>query len=395
MYPTNFTRRWKHVDYALIAVVLMICSVSLYTISSATHAFEPGHSMTFVYKQLGAIVVGLLAMIGIARLNLRSLLANIEWAYWFNIVLLIAVFFTPEVNGAHAWIALPGGFAIEPSEYFKIIFVLMIVKFLTPEEMIDLERLSAQKRYARLAAYGAIGLFLILIEPELGQTMMILSAVGSVLFVHLPRKAFLYLFGTLLGFCIVFYSAAFLLPDQTLHALDTLKQKGVLKEHQYGRFETFIHPEDSLAGDGFQVYQAKVAIGSGQLIGKGLFHGSQTQGDWVPEQQTDFIYSVIGEETGFVGSSLVVTLYLLLAYRIVSVGLHATSRSGMYLCTMIAGMFTCQVFENIGMSLQLVPMTGVTLPFISYGGSSLLTNFILIGLVLNIRGQRAGLSFSS
>jgi rod shape determining protein RodA len=222
---------------------------------------------------------------------------------------------------------------------------------------------------------------------------MILSALVVVLFVHLPPKWFWGFFITGLAAVFAFYFFCFAYQNQTLHFLEGLVHKHILAEHQFQRFQTFIHPEEDLAEEGYQVYEAKVAIGSGQLFGKGLYHGSQTQGNWVPEQQTDFIFSVIGEELGFVGSVVLIFLYFLMLYRIVMNGLKSPDRTGMYITTMVAGMFAFQIFENIGMSLQLMPMTGVTLPFISYGGSSILTNCMLMGIVLNVRYRRRKIRF--
>lgn len=390
----NRNLRWlKDLDLFLIFVIAAICCMSLLAVSSATHTI-PGGSKPFVIKQMVWMLIGFSVMIWFMKLDLRLIVRNLEIAYWINIVLLVLVFFTHPINGAHAWISLPGGIALEPSEFFKVIFVLMLAKYLANEQEDDNgKRRENWKSYMLIIAYGILGLALILKEPELGQTLMILSALVVVLFVHLPPKWFWGFFLTGAAAIFAFYFFCFAYQNQTLHFLEGLVNKHVLAEHQFQRFQTFIHPEDDLAGEGYQVYEAKVAIGSGQLFGKGLYHGSQTQGNWVPEQQTDFIFSVIGEELGFVGSVVLVFLYFLMLYRIVMNGLKSPDRTGMYITTMVAGMFAFQIFENIGMSLQLMPMTGVTLPFISYGGSSILTNCMLMGIVLNVRYRRRKIRF--
>ncbi|KEO83152.1 FtsW/RodA/SpoVE family cell cycle protein [Tumebacillus flagellatus] len=392
---SSYKVRWfKDLDIFLILVVLALCVASFLAISSATHSADGG-SKSYVIKQMIWCGVGFCVMIFLIRTDYRNLTRYVEIGYWVSIVLLIVVFFCPPIKGAHGWIPL-GGFALQPSEFFKVVFILMMAKYLANEqEDEEGRRPDPMRNYLFLGAYSLLAIGLIVIEPDLGQTMMMMSIVGSAMFVHLPPKAFWSIAGVIALILGAVITAVFLYPDQFLELLDMLVKKGLLEPHQYGRFETFIYPERDLGGLGYQVYQAKVAIGSGQLFGKGLYQGSQTQGSWVPEQQTDFIFTVIGEELGFVGSVAVIFLFFLMIYRIVANGLQAGDRTGMYICAMVSGMFTLQIFENIGMSLQLMPMTGVTLPFISYGGSSILTNFILIGIVLNIGLRRRKLSFVS
>lgn len=386
---TYHSRWYKDLDLFLIFVVLAICAASVVAISSATHTSGNGYAI----KQMAFIGIGLVAMIFFIRTDYRLLVRHVEIPYWFVIALLIIVMFLPEVNGAHGWIPI-GPFSLQPSELFKVVYVLMMAKFLANEDEDENgHRPDPMRNYLFLAAYGILGIGLIVIEPDLGQTMIIMALIASAMFIHLPSRLFWILALVAAVFIGIFFTLVAVYPDETLAALETWKDKGILENHQYLRFATFIHPENDLAGDGYQVYQAKVAIGSGQLFGKGLYQGSQTQGNWVPEQQTDFIFTVIGEELGFVGSVAVIFLYFLMFYRIIMNGLRAGDRTGMYICAMVAGMFTFQLFENIGMSLQLMPMTGVTLPFISYGGSSVLANFMLIGIVLNIGFRRRKLSF--
>jgi len=392
----SYKWRWyKELDLFLIFVVIAICCASFVAISSATHSFEGGGT-SFVIKQMVFVLIGIGLMIGLIRTDYRMLVRHVEFSYWGNIALLIVVLFTDPINGAQAWIQLPGGFSLQPSEFFKVVFILMMAKYIANEqEDDDGNRPDPMRNYLLIGAYGMLGIGLIVIEPDLGQTMILMAVIGSALFVHLPPRLFWSAAGVASVGVTAFAVGCFMYPDQVLAFLDKLAKKGILAKHQYGRFETFIYPERDMADQGYQVYQAKVAIGSGQLTGKGLYQGSQTQGSWVPEQQTDFIFSVIGEEFGFIGSVLVIFLFFLLIYRIIANGLSAPDRTGMYICAMVGGMFAFQIFENIGMSLQLVPMTGVTLPFISYGGSSVLTNFILLGIVLNIGFRRRSLRFGS
>lgn len=392
---SSYKVRWfKDLDLFLILVVLALCVASLLAISSATHSMDGG-SKSYVIKQLIWCVVGFGIMIFLIRTDYRHLTRYVEVAYWVMILLLVVVFFFPAINGAHGWIPL-GGFALQPSEFFKVVFILMMAKYLANEqEDEEGRRPDPLRNYLLLGVYSVLAIGLIVVEPDLGQTMILMSIVAAAMFVHLPARTFWTLMSIAVVVLGVVVVAVFLYPDQFLQFLDLFVKKGILEPHQYNRFVSFIYPERDLGGTGYQVYQAKVAIGSGQLFGKGLYQGSQTQGSWVPEQQTDFIFTVIGEELGFVGSVAVVFLFFLMVYRIVANGLQAGDRTGMYICAMVAGMFTLQIFENIGMSLQLMPMTGVTLPFISYGGSSIMTNFMLLGIVLNVGLRRRKLSFVS
>ncbi|HEU4965429.1 MAG TPA: FtsW/RodA/SpoVE family cell cycle protein [Bacilli bacterium] len=388
----NKARWYRDLDILAILTVVALCMASFLAISSATHSIDGGTS--YVVKQMVFAGVGFVAMLWLIRIDYRFLVRYAEILVGVLIALLIVVLFMPEINGAHGWIILPGGFSLQPSEFFKIAFILLMGKLLANEqEDEDGKRPDPLRNYLFLIGYGILGIGLIVIEPDLGQTIVLMSILGAAMFVHLPPKWFWSLVSLFLVFGILFGVCAFVFPDEFLHILDVIRDKGLLEDHQYERFESFIYPERDLANQGYQVYQAQVAIGSGQLFGKGLYQGSQTQGNWVPEQQTDFIFSVIGEELGFVGSVAVIFLFFLLVYRIITIGMQANDRTGMYICAMVAGMFAFQIFENIGMSLQLVPMTGVTLPFISYGGSSVLTNFILIGIVLNIGFRRRKLRF--
>lgn len=390
---SSYKARWyRDLDIMTILVVMALCMASFLAISSATYSIDGGKS--YVVKQMIFAGAGFVGMLWLIRLDYRLLVRYAEIFFWIMIVLLIVVLFMPAVNGAHGWILLPGGFSLQPSEFFKVAFILLMAKLLANEqEDEDGYRPDPVRNYLLLGAYGLLGIGLIVIEPDLGQTIVLLSVVGAAMFVHLPPKWFWILMGVFLAGAAVFGMLAFVFPDQFLTGLDVIRDKGLLEDHQYNRFESFIYPERDLANNGYQVYQAQVAIGSGQLFGKGLYQGSQTQGNWVPEQQTDFIFSVIGEELGFVGSVVVIFLFFLLIYRLITIGMAANDRTGMYICAMVAGMFSFQIFENIGMSLQLVPMTGVTLPFISYGGSSVLTNFILIGIVLNVGFRRRRMRF--
>jgi len=387
--------RWyKDIDLFLIIVVLALCAFGVLALSSATRSFESG-SVTYVVKQLIFGGIGFLAMLWLIRTDYRGLVRYVEFGYWACIVLLIVVFFMPAVNGAHGWIPL-GGFSLQPSEFFKIIFILLTAKLLANEqEDEEGRRPDPLRNLLFLIGYGVLGAGLILVEPDLGQTMILLAIAATAMFVHMRGRVFWIVFLIVMVLVLAFFAVRIAYPDQLLSVMKALMDYGILEQHQYDRFEIFVCPECNLAEDGFQVFQAQVAIGSGQLFGKGLYHGSQTQGNWVPEQQTDFIFTVIGEELGFVGSVAVIFLFFLLIYRIIANGLAASDRTGMYICAMIAGMFTFQIFENIGMSLTLMPMTGVTLPFISYGGSSIITNFMLMGIVINIGVRRRKLSFVS
>lgn len=378
-------RHIRDFDFILVLTLIGISIISSLAVYSAT-AQRPGLHNIF-QKELLWQVLGYTIMILFVLVDYRIFTNNrLLWiGYGFSLFLLVMVLFFPAVNGQKSWIPLPG-FALQPSEFSKLFVVMGIADYMARRQEEDVA--------FRLKDYGMIGgillvpMSLILMEPDLGQTLVILGMFSAMLIMFLDRKPLIIL-GSIATLIVgVYVSAIAIFPQQTIHFAEKLP----LKEYQKMRIISLVDPEYNVDFS-YQLVQAKIAIGSGQLFGRGLLNGSQTQGAFVPEQQTDYIFSAIGEELGFIGASLLLFLFFLLFYRMLRIAMTAGDAFGSYFIGGAMGMFGFQIFENIGMNLTLMPATGVTLPFVSYGGSSLLTNFAVMGIILSIAIRRRRLRF--
>jgi rod shape determining protein RodA len=270
-----------------------------------------------------------------------------------------------EVNGAKAWIALPGGFQIQPAELAKITIIIGMSMILS-ERTHDSDGPSSADVLQSLVI-AAIPVLLIILQPDMGTILIISAAVVTIIAVSgAPARwvTALLLLAVLGGFVAV--------------------KAGVVSEYQVNRLQTFVDPTADTQGAGYQLRQARITVGSGGLVGTGLFNGPQTNGRFVPEQQTDFIFTVAGEELGFVGSSFILLCFTLFFIRAFAIAKRTTDLFGRLVCVGVIAWFAFQTFENIGMAMGLVPMTGVPLPFMSYGGSSMFANLIGLGLIQNV-----------
>ena len=269
------------------------------------------------------------------------------------------------VNGARAWISLPGGFQIQPAELAKISIIVGISMILS--EKLDKDKDPTDLDVVKAIGIAAIPLLLILFQPDLGTVLIISAAILAIIGTSgAPTR---WVVGLLLVAVI-----------GGLFAIKT----GMVSEYQVKRLQSFVDPTADPEISGYQLRQSRITIGSGGLIGKGLFNGPQTNGRFVPEQQTDFIFTVAGEELGFLGSGFILICFGLIFYRAFLIAKRTSDLFGRLVCVGVVAWFAFQTFENIGMTMGLVPMTGVPLPFISYGGSSMFANLIAIGLLQNV-----------
>ena len=276
-----------------------------------------------------------------------------------------------EINGARAWIALPGGFQIQPAELAKIAIIIGMSMILSERTHDSNEPTS--KDVLQALAIAAIPVILIILQPDMGTILIIAASVVTIIAVSgAPARwvVGLLLLAVLGGFVAV--------------------KAGVISEYQVNRLQTFVDPNADTQGAGYQLRQARITVGSGGLLGTGLFNGPQTNGRFVPEQQTDFIFTVAGEELGFIGSGFILLLYLILLMRAFSIARRTSDPFGRLVCMGVIAWFSFQLFENIGMTLGLMPMTGVPLPFISYGGSSMFATLIGFGLLQNVHARLRG-----
>jgi rod shape determining protein RodA len=325
----------------------------------------------YLKRHILNILIGALLAYGTTLIDYRLLRAYAPILWLISIIGLIAVFIPgigEEVNNSNAWISLPGGFQLQPAELAKIAIIIGIAMVLsdrdqTQNDPTDLDVVKA-------LAIAAIPVFLIVLQPDLGTILIISAAVVAMIGVSGARP--IWVVGLLLLAVVGGFTAV---------------KTGAVSEYQVARLQSFIDPTSDPQATGYQIRQSRITIGSGGFFGKGLFEGPQTSGRFVPEQQTDFIFTVAGEELGFVGCSLILFLYLLIFIRAFIICRQSRDLFGRLVCIGVIAWFIFQSFENIGMAMGLMPMTGVPLPFLSYGGSSMFANLIGIGLLQNVHAR--------
>ncbi|WP_026092417.1 FtsW/RodA/SpoVE family cell cycle protein [Calidifontibacillus oryziterrae] len=384
---------YQQIDVALIMIVILLGVVSLIAIYSIQPSLPAKlQNINFVAKQIQWYVIGFVAIVVTMIIDFDRF-KNFSWyLYGLGILLLVGleVFegtdLAPVKNGAVSWYDLPFIGNFQPAELMKIFLIILLSKIIAKHnEIHPTNRTVKDDLYlvGKLLGVSIIPLALILRQPDLGTSIVLAAIIGSLLLVSGIRWRVLFgMVSTVIAFIGVLVFIYFKNPDFILTY--------ILKKHQMDRFYGWLAPHEFASSYGFQLIKSLVAIGSGQLEGKGLMNGQV----YFPEAHTDFIFAVIGEQFGFIGASIVISLYFLLIYRMIHTALESHDPYGSYLCTGVIGMITFQVFQNIGMTVQLMPITGLTLPFISYGGSSLLTSMIAIGIVLNVRSRTKKYMFS-
>jgi rod shape determining protein RodA len=317
------------------------------------------------------ILIGSLLAYGTTLIDYRLLRAYTP-IIWLVAVIGLVIVLIPglgaEINGARAWIALPGGFQIQPAELAKIAIIVGIAMILADrdnaqEDPTDLDVLKA-------LAIAAVPVLLIVAQPDLGTVLIICAAILAMIGASgAPSR---WVVGLLILAIVGIFTAV---------------QTGAVSQYQIARLQSFVDPSADPQSTGYQLRQSRITIGSGGILGKGLFNGPQTNGRFVPEQQTDFIFTVAGEELGFIGCSVILALYLLFFIRAFAICRRSSDLFGRLVCIGVIAWFSFQAFENIGMTMGLMPMTGVPLPFLSYGGSSMFANLIGVGLLQNVHSR--------
>ena len=364
-------------DPVLTAVVGLLLFVGTLLVWAATRDWYTRNGLDGQYylkRHIINILIGLVLAYGVTVIDYRLLRAYTPFLWGAGVLGLVIVLIPglgAEINGAKAWIALPGGFQIQPAELAKIAIIIGMSMILS-ERSHDSDGPTTRDVLQSLAV-AAIPVLLIILQPDMGTVLIISAAVVTIIAVSgAPARwvTALLLLAVLGGFVAV--------------------KAGVVSEYQVNRLQTFVDPTADTQGAGYQLRQARITVGSGGLIGTGLFNGPQTNGRFVPEQQTDFIFTVAGEQLGFIGSGAILILYLILLMRGFSIARRTNDPFGRLVCTGVIAWFAFQIFENIGMTLGLMPMTGVPLPFISYGGSSMFATLIGIGLLQNVHARLRG-----
>ena len=364
-------------DPVLTAVVGLLLFIGTLLVWAATRDWYTRNGLDGQYylkRHIINIMIGLVLAYGTTVIDYRLLRAYTPFLWGAGVLGLIIVLIPglgAEINGAKAWIALPGGFQIQPAELAKIAIIIGMSMILS-ERSHDSDGPTSRDVLQSLAI-AAIPVLLIVLQPDMGTILIITAAVVTIIAVSgSPARwvAGLLLIAVIGGFVAV--------------------KAGVISEYQVNRLQTFVDPNADTQGAGYQLRQARITVGSGGLIGTGLFNGPQTNGRFVPEQQTDFIFTVAGEELGFLGSGAILILYLILLMRAFSIARRTNDPFGRLVCTGVIAWFAFQIFENIGMTMGLMPMTGVPLPFISYGGSSMFATLIGVGLLQNVHARLRG-----
>ncbi|HET7246907.1 MAG TPA: rod shape-determining protein RodA [Streptosporangiaceae bacterium] len=362
----------RHVDWILILAVLALSLIGTLLVWSAT---APGLSQAganpraYLEKQLLVVAIGLIMMAGVSLIDYRVLRMIAPFAYAAGLLGLLVVLspLGTTINGSHSWIPLPGGFQIEPSEYAKIGLIMMIALIFGSAERSP--RPGARPLALAVACTVPV-IGMVLAEPDLGVAVIIVAISGGMIALS----------GVGLRWLVPLVGAG------ALGLLAVLKLH-LLKAYQVGRLTSFLHPSADPSGTGYQAFQAKIAIGSGGMFGQGLFHGQLTAGSFLGSysfQGTDFIFAVAGEELGFAGCATIVVLLGLVIFRAVRIAARADDAFGLLVAAGIAVWFAAQAFINIGMTIGIAPVTGLPLPFVSYGGSALFADMIAIGVLQSI-----------
>ena len=368
----------RHLDWLLIAAVLALCVLGTLLVWSAT---QPGQLQAglspraYLYKDTAWFGIGLVLMVAVSLLDVRRIRAWAPAAYGLALLALLAVLspLGSSVNGAKAWINLPGGFQVEPSEFAKLGLVLICA--LTLSRLGDGGKRPLLREVLLAIACAAPLAGLVVKEPALGVALVLLATLVGMIALSGLRLRWL---------------AALAAAGAGAGAL-ALKVH-VLKSYQLQRFTSFTNPSANLAGTGYNAQQAKIAVGSGGLTGHGLFHGSLIAGNFVPSQSTDFIFTVAGEELGFAGCIAIVVLLGVVITRALRIAARADDQFGTLVAGGIAVWFAFQTFVNVGMTIGLTPITGLPLPFISYGGSAAFADMIAIGILQSVHRKRTGLA---
>ncbi|MEW2246005.1 rod shape-determining protein RodA [Streptomyces sp. NPDC006975] len=368
----SLTRR---LDWPVLLAALALSLLGSLLVFSATRnrtELNQGDPYFFLLRHLMNLGIGLALMIATLWLGHRALRNIVPILYGLSVLLALVVL-TPlgaTINGQRNWLVI-GGFSIQPAEFLKVTIILGMAMLLAARVDAGDKLYPDHRTVAQSLGLAAVPCLILLLMPDLGSVLAMVAIILGVLLASGASNR--WVFGLLLAGaigCVAIWQ---------LHILD---------EYQINRFAAFANPDLDPAGVGYNTNQARIAIGSGGLMGAGLFHGSQTTGQFVPEQQTDFVFTVAGEELGFVGAGLIIVLLGVVLWRACRIARETTELYGTIVAAGIVAWFAFQAFENIGMTLGIMPVTGLPLPFVSYGGSSMFAVWVAVGLLQSIKVQR-------
>ncbi|MGA0112946.1 MAG: rod shape-determining protein RodA [Candidatus Nanopelagicaceae bacterium] len=358
-------------DRTLNISVLLLLLMGIILVYAATRDWFASNGLDpeyYLKRQLINVIIGIALAYGTTIIDYRLLRAYTPVVWGLGVLGLIIVLIPglgSTVNGARSWISFPGGFQIQPAELAKISIIIGMALILS--ERIANNDAPTNKQVVQSLGVAAVPVLLIVLQPDLGTVLIISACVITMIAVSGAGLRWV------LGLITLGITGAYLAVAS-----------GEVSEYQLNRLRSFVDPNADPQASGYQLRQARITIGSGGLFGKGLFDGPQTNGRFVPEQQTDFIFTVAGEELGFLGAGLILALYFVILMRAFSIARRTNDLFGRMVCVGVIAWFSFQIFENIGMTMGLMPMTGVPLPFLSYGGSSMFANLIGVGLLQNV-----------
>jgi rod shape determining protein RodA len=368
----RFGMWWLQIDPLLLLATIGLIGFGAYVVGTATNTDIPGNPDYYLTRQIAYGVVGLLLMLLLARFDysrLRELKLGVYGAMIGLIFLTLAL--GTATRGSKRWIDLPF-FKLQSSELGKVLLIAALSGF-----MVDrIRRLSDKETTSRILLLAILPSMLVVIQPDLGSGMVYMAIACAVLFVAGTKWTHFLAIGSITVAIVMGVLVGG--PAVGVH---------VLKQYQVDRLTAFVNPTDDPARQGYQLRQSQVAIGSGRKTGRGTVHATQTKLDFLPEHHTDFVFSVVGEEFGFVGAAFVLSLYALLIWRALRILTMAKNLYGALIAGGVAAMLMFQIFVNVGMTIGIMPITGVPLPLLSYGGSSVIVTFLAVGLLQSVHVQ--------
>jgi rod shape determining protein RodA len=356
----------RHIDWTLLAIAVFLIGFGMLIQYSATRNDTPNNPTYYVLRTAVSLLIGLIVMGLMLSFDYRRLKVATPFVYGAFLFLLLVVLFFERVMGSSRWISL-GPIDFQPSEYCKLVLILVLANFFSDNKAEP----DSLRSFMILLAWALPFMLLVFLQPDLGTTLVLGAILLGMLFLVGCRMRYWVSFVALgvIGFTLGF----------VFH---------VFKPYQVERFMAFLKQGSNIQEAGYHLLQSKIAIGSGQLVGKGLMQGTQTNLDFLPAHHTDFIFAVIGEELGLIGALMLVGVFCLLLWRGVRIANNARDFYGSMIAFGIVIMFTFQVMVNVGMTMGIMPITGIPLPFISFGGNSLIVNLAAIGLLTNIHIRR-------
>ncbi|MFJ9924765.1 MULTISPECIES: rod shape-determining protein RodA [Streptomyces] len=365
----------RRLDWPMMLAALALSLLGSLLVFSATRnrtEINQGDPYFFLERHLINLGIGVALMIGTLWLGHRALRNAVPILYGASVMLALVVL-TPlgaTINGQRNWIVI-GGFSVQPAEFLKIAIILGMAMLLSARVDAGDKPFPDHRTVAQSLGLAAVPCMILLLMPDLGSVLAMVAIILGVLLASGASNRWVFgLLATGVIGCVAIWQ---------LHILD---------QYQINRFAAFANPDLDPAGVGYNTNQARIAIGSGGLTGAGLFHGSQTTGQFVPEQQTDFVFTVAGEELGFLGAGFIIFLIGVILWRACRIARDSTELYGTIVAAGIVAWFAFQAFENIGMTLGIMPVTGLPLPFVSYGGSSMFAVWVAVGLLQSIKVQR-------